>query len=347
MNIDHACRVLEHQEKLMANQLSPLGSVPAHVLERRARKGQQAALMPVIPGGGMPNHISIRDNRFTLISSDGERIAVPTLFLDCIIIGHNPNMSQMYYVHPFDGEAEGTPPDCWADNGVGPSTLAPAPQAPTCAVCEKKKWGSATSRLTGKGVPACQMSRKLAVFFGETIYMLKVTPGSFANFNSYCKYLAPQGAAQLGLEDVITRVSFERTGILKFEPTPERGGPYVPPEAYEMMENVWKGQLYREVLGLDDKPIEPERPPEPATTPEPFTYGRASAEPSPDWQTRMYPEARPMEAAPAPAEATEPPKRARKAKGTGDGVEAPQEAPKASQAMSEKVSDAFGFKFGR
>lgn len=339
----------------MANQLQPLSNVPAHIRERALARGDRRINAPVIPGGGMPNHISIRDNRFTLISSDGERIAVPTLFLDCIIIGHNPHMSQMYYAHPFDGDAEGTPPDCWADNGVGPSTLAAAPQAPTCAVCEKKKWGSATSRLTGKGVPACQTSRKLAVFFGETIYMLKVTPGSFANFNSYCKYLAPQGAPQLGLEDVITRVSFDRTGILKFEPTPEKGGPYVPPEAYEMMETVWKGQLYRDVLGLDDKPIGPERASDPVPAPEPPLQTEPVRTPPPDyWQDRTHPDPRPTEAPNArldaalgPAEATEPPKRARKSKGTGDGVEAPQQAPQAPSGMSEKVRDAFGFKFGR
>jgi hypothetical protein len=336
MNIDHARRVLEHQEKQMANELQPLSNLPAHVRARQlARNGTK--IDAVIPGGSLPNHVSIRGNRFTMIRSDGEQLELPTMYFDCLIVGHNPHMSQSYYEKAFDVNAlDYGPPDCWADNGYGPGPQVTTPQSESCAVCDKKKWGSSTSKLTGKAVPACQAARKLAVFFGDTLYQLKVTPGSFANWNSYNRYLAPQGSKNpLSYEDVITRVSFQSgsTGVLKFDPIPGNS-PYVPVEAYEMMEKIVHEAIYREVLSLGEPEKEEfirpknwenntiERPADPV----PLKDGNIGGWPPP-----------------ADVEATKAPKR-RKPDG---GVQAPQEAPPAPESMASKVSEAFGFKFNR
>jgi hypothetical protein len=337
-NINHAKRMLAHLENQMTNDLKPLSNVPHHILARVQARMAVPVNDAIIGGGGQPNHISIKGNRFTLVSADGEKIELQTLFFDCIIVGHNPNMSQSYYEGAYDPlQVDFKPPDCWADNGVGPSTNAGSPQAPTCAVCDKKKWGSDTSNLTGKGKPACQSSRKLAVFYGDTIYQLKVTPGSFKNWNSYVKYLGPAGVQNpLNYEDVITRVSFAGTGVLKFEPTPG-GNPYVPAEAYEMMEKVKEDQIYRDVLGLDDKPIgeTPQEPPVRDNSYPKMVHPGMERDP------------RPTEATPAPAEATEAPARPRRRKANGEGIEAPQEPPQASQSMADKVAAAFNFNFKR
>lgn len=346
MNINHAKRMLAHLENQMPNELQPLSNVPAHVLARRAQR-PLAETAQVGGAGAMPNRVSTRGNRFTMISAEGETLELPQLHFDCIIVGHNPHLSRMYYGKPFDPDAI-DPPDCWSDNGLAPSTDAPDPQSQTCAVCEKSKWGSATSKLTGKGIPACQSSRKLAVFFGDTVYQLRVTPGSFKNWNSYIAYLAPKGAQNpLSYEDVITRVSFQSgvTGVLKFEPTPG-GSPYVPQEAYDMEERVKEEQVYRDVLGLDDKPIgEAPQPVKnsmmqvaPTVYPE-FRPNTTLPKLEPEFLTMPH---RPMEVRdPEPPVVTEPPKRRAKK------VEAPDPPSPAPQSMADKVAEAFNFDFKR
>src|SRR6266576_7007727 len=141
---EHARRMLEHYENKEANTANELiigkTEPPAHVAHRAQLRLQgQIKQEPIrIPGGALPNHLSIRDNRFTLVSGEGETFQLPTLYIDCIIVGANPVMSRAYYEDSFDPNAVGfAPPDCWSDNGIAPSTEAGSPQHPTCSGCEK------------------------------------------------------------------------------------------------------------------------------------------------------------------------------------------------------------------
>ncbi len=98
-------------------------------------------------GSAMPPHVSIEDNRFTLIDASNNEIPVPTFdptlgpYLDAAIIDTNEHLSRIYFSGVFDKKAEGVRPDCFSDNGVAPSISAGNPQAPTCAACPQAVWG--------------------------------------------------------------------------------------------------------------------------------------------------------------------------------------------------------------
>src|SRR5262249_53205684 len=114
---------------------------------------------------------------------------------------------------PFDPNATGwSPPDCWSDNGVAPSRNAGMPQSPTCGTCPKAVWGSATSKVSGKGVPACAKYQKFALMVpGEQMpFLLRVPPNSLKNLRDYMHKFKGQ---KFGLDDVVTRISFEAGGI--------------------------------------------------------------------------------------------------------------------------------------
>ena len=78
-------------------------------------------------GSAMPPHVSIGGGRFTLIDAGNNEIPVPTfdpaigVYLDASIIDVNPVMSRIYFSGSYDVGAEGVRPDCFSDNGIGPS----------------------------------------------------------------------------------------------------------------------------------------------------------------------------------------------------------------------------------
>lgn len=185
-------------------------------------------------GGQSHPRISIRGNQFLLIDAEGIEWAAPTFnhpqtrvpMLLCVIVGGNPNKSKVYYPEPWGGVGEGVPPLCFSDNGYGPSSAAQEPQSDSCQTCRWSKWGSATSRITGKGIPACSDRKKLALMVigdetGHT-YELQVPPASLGSFATYLdKVLSmplPGGARETDLFDVVTAISFSQgqTGILEF-----------------------------------------------------------------------------------------------------------------------------------
>lgn len=227
--------------------------MPAHLAKRQVPVEQETF---VIPGGAQPQRISIKDNRFTLVSRDGEEIPIQTLFLDVVIVGGNPHMSRLYYATKFDpSRSEYVPPDCWSDNGVGPSTNAGSPQNLRCdATCKWAMWNSAPTMDGKGGKPACQSAKKLAVIVDEKLYQLKVTPGAFGNWKAYTSFLRSAGGQPLQPTDVVTRIEFESQGVLKFRPMA-----YIDEKVALLQEQFWAGGAqhseYAEVLGLDDRPI--------------------------------------------------------------------------------------------
>jgi len=237
----------------MANQLLPdiRANMPAHILARIAAR-DAAGTSPTLPpplASPQPQRVSIEGNRFTMIKADGTEVPVNSLVIEGVIAGCAPHDTQTYYAEDFKpGQVEYKPPTCFSDNGIGPSRLATSPQALKCDLCPHRAWGSAISKLTNKGKPACQRSRKLAFLWradGE-MYRLSITPGSFRNWDGYLNMLKPK----LGLDDVVTEVSFAGTGILALRPIE-----YTPDAAMAYFDKARSSPLYHDVLGLDDKPI--------------------------------------------------------------------------------------------
>lgn len=187
-------------------------------------------------GLGTQTHprISIRGNQFLLLDAEGTEWAPPPFIhpvkkvpmLLAVILGGNQNKSKVYYPDPWGGVGEGVPPLCFSDNGFGPSINAQEPQADSCATCKWSKWGSATSRITNKGIPACSDKKKVALMVigdetGHT-FELQIPPASLGAFATYVdKVLAmqlPGGQRETDLYDVVTAINFSvgETGILEF-----------------------------------------------------------------------------------------------------------------------------------
>jgi hypothetical protein len=233
--------------------------LPAYLLNRQSRGSTEDMVAGI--GSGIPAHLSITDNRFTLVDASGNEKPVQTFHLDICIVGSNNNVSRVFY-DPSKKYTKGdnAPPLCFSDNGTGPSRQSSTPQSPTCAVCPHAEWGSAVSALSGRGIPACQSGKKLAFIVpgdaDEIVYMLKVPPASLKNLQKYVKTLAANSIGSRPAEppDVITRLEFESQGVLKFSPTT-----LVDEDTYNRTEQVYASDVIRQVTGRDDTAIDPSR----------------------------------------------------------------------------------------
>lgn len=170
-------------------------------------------------GSAAPPYISIEGNKYTLIDAAGN--AQPAgqydqqlgVYLDCVIWDVADHISKVYYEKAYDPSSQTfAPPDCWSDNGVGPSRQASKPQSPLCATCPKNEWGSAVSKVSGKGVKACNDQQKVAVFVPgyQPIFLLRIPPNSLKNFRAYAERFNGQG---FDMDVMVTRLSFEPQGV--------------------------------------------------------------------------------------------------------------------------------------
>lgn len=172
-------------------------------------------------------YVSIMGGRFTLVDSSGDTEAVTTVnpktgvpFIDCVIIDAGDHASKIYFGQAFDPNAQAySPPKCWSDNGVAPSINCSEPQALSCTPdpegkygCKLAVWGSAVSKVSGKGIPACGKYQKLALLLpGDDIeFLLRVPPNSLENLRAYNAKFKGQ---PFSIRDVVTRVSFEQHGL--------------------------------------------------------------------------------------------------------------------------------------
>lgn len=174
-------------------------------------------------GSAMPPHVSIGGGRFTLIDAGNNEIPVPTfdpalgVYLDAVIVDVNSVMSRIYFAGQYDPNAEGTRPDCFSDNGIGPSVSASAPQAPTCAICPKAEWTKINAN--GKKVPWCSQKQKVALLIPgfQTLFLLAVPPNSHGPMREYVEKCKGNG---VNIANLITRISFVPgvQGTLQFQP---------------------------------------------------------------------------------------------------------------------------------
>jgi hypothetical protein len=237
--------------------------VPAYLLNRGASAVVDDNDFIGGIGAALPPHLSIADNRFTLVDAAGNERLIQTLYIDVCIIAANDKTSRMYFdpATPFN-KMDTVPPLCWSDNGTGPSRNAMRPQAPSCSVCPFSAWNSAVSRVTGRGIPACQTSKKIAFVVpgdaDDIVYMLKIPPASLGNLVTFHKTLGANtiGGRKAAPPDVITRIEFESQGILKF--TPVR---MVDEDTFNRTERAYANpSALATITGRDDIAIDPSLP---------------------------------------------------------------------------------------
>jgi hypothetical protein len=178
-------------------------------------------------GTQMPPRVSINGNKFALIDPSGSVVEVPFLpdgpALDVVFVDGNEHISKLFWGldKPYN-PGETSPPLCFSDNGVAPSSAAQEPQSATCAACPHNIIGSAISQISGARIKACGDLKKFAVVAKgfQGAYLLTIKPGSFKAWNNYTNWLQLQKLADGGrpdLSDVVTRIRFSGQGIHSFE----------------------------------------------------------------------------------------------------------------------------------
>lgn len=212
-----------------------------------------AALAERFAGGlttPQPPNISIKNGRFTVRGASGEtnRNIAPSLSLDCIIVDANPAISRMFFEGAYDPN-NAAAPDCFSDNGEGPSAFAAKPQAPNCATCPQAVWGSAINQ-NGKAVPACSTKKKVAVMVpgSNELHLLAIPPNSLKGYRSYLDAISGNGALPYQL---ITRLSFAdgEIGTLKFDFLD-----WIPQQLAAHVEGLIGSDEVAKVVGGKDKP---------------------------------------------------------------------------------------------
>jgi len=212
------------------------------------------SILQGLGGNGGPPTISLKDDRFWFVDTAGERLQHEAFTLKVIVIGVNKHgPSKVYWGRDYDPKsAENERPMCWSDNGVGPSNESLTPQHETCQGCPHNAWGSAVSKMTGKGIKACSDRKKLAVIVPEhnndTVYLLNVPPASFGNLGAYVKKLAGHslGGRKVELYDVITELSIaDKT--LNFKAVGQTNA-----DSQRLILGIWKTGEHQNVVGNND-----------------------------------------------------------------------------------------------
>src|SRR5271165_93810 len=163
-----------------------------NILQRPAYLGDSVPTTSFAAGLGVPQPPRISaDNGFTLLLANGvpHPSIPPSLFLDVVVIGHNPVASRIYYEGGYDPR-NSQPPACYSDNGVGPSSNSMQPQSELCVTCRHSVWDRPTPN--GNFVPACDHRKKLACLVagaGDTVFLLNLPPASLGAWRDYVAYI--------------------------------------------------------------------------------------------------------------------------------------------------------------
>ena len=234
-------------------------------LQGRQKRGLAATVSQNL-GTSSPPYLSLKDNRFTLVDTAGNEQMIQTYemdinkvmrgqapgpYCDVLIMDVNSHISRIFYDADYDPNAQSyQPPACFSHNGVAPSKQATKPQSPTCAACPQAVWGSATSNVSGKQIPACAQYQQVAVLvagFGMP-FLLRIPPNSLKNYRAYAEQF---NGRSFDMETVWTRLSFVSQGTLAFIPS---GFP--PPEMIALSDKLFAAQATFAMVGKLDAPIQ-------------------------------------------------------------------------------------------
>jgi len=233
-------------------------SLPAHLQDSMIGSNINQIAVGGIEVGQSHSRISIKQNRFRLLNEQGQEYVVPQLHLDVIIVGANSHVSKLYYASPFNpAEPEPAAPDCYSDNGVGPSERALNPQSTVCANCPHAAWGS---KITPAGVKvkACSDSKKLAVLLADNptgaVYELRVPAATMENLVGAINTIGKDTP----LPHVVLRMTFDATANypkILFTPIS-----YITPEQKAAVLDAIGSEEVDKTVGADDKPRDPKQP---------------------------------------------------------------------------------------
>jgi hypothetical protein len=240
-----------------------MSDLPERFKNRGESRRQIADAVTAGLGGAAPPTLSIAGNAFTLIDSSGEQEAVETKYIDVVIADVNEKVPvQRVYFGVGNRYDANNPqaPLCFSDNGIGASSNAREPQSTDCKTCPMSKWDSDVSPMTGKGVPACKIVKKLAVLplDGDTPlynfpFQLRVPVMSHAALQAYGNKFRGQ---QFDVSDVVTRISFAhgKVGQLEFEA--RKQSPWATDEVDALVNKILDSKVTDSLVGRNDVPIQ-------------------------------------------------------------------------------------------
>lgn len=263
------------------------------------------------------NRISLANNKFTFIV-DGEDIGIideeglPPTSLFFLPVATMPAVGRIYYSSPYDGDGEGSGPDCFSEDGKIPSPAAPAPQSDKCASCRQNAKGSASNG----SAKACSYIHNVVVMAAvkdgknlrwiEGLFKLSLkggslfgnTPEGFYNWRGLVAMLKQNGAR---LQQVLVHARFNTSkgappNTLMFRPLSA-----APVKLISKAISLWKemDETTREAHirvgpvtasadaeAVQDEAPAPEPKPEPKPEPEPkkkrATRKKTAAKPKPE-----------------------------------------------------------------
>lgn len=223
-------------------------NLPTYLQNSTAKKLNETALADI--GASLPPHISIRGNAFTLVDATGAQQAAGPV-LDACIADLSDVMCKQYYAEKWTPDSN-EPPACWSANGIGPSRNAMEPQSQTCEECQWNKRGSAVSALSGAAIRACRDEKWLAILIPsipQVQFQLKLTPGSFKNWQAYVK--TAEGS-QTEINNVVTRLGFQPgvTGVLTFQAVS-----YITEDTANLRNMAYEKKSFDVLVGRNDRPI--------------------------------------------------------------------------------------------
>jgi hypothetical protein len=111
--------------------------------------------------------LSSRGSKWRIIRGSVETIVAdednnPLSVFKVVILTSAPGVQRTYYKGKYDPDSSEAP-SCHSTDGHRPDANVPDPQSKLCINCPQMQWGSATSEVTGKGIPACRAGKDLAV----------------------------------------------------------------------------------------------------------------------------------------------------------------------------------------
>lgn len=264
-----------------------MNQLPAYLQNRPSRGLAQRVSENL--GTSSPPYLSLKDNRFTLVDAAGNQQAIPTYemdpakcmrgqspgpYADVMIIDVNDHLSRIYYEEGYDPTASSyQPPPCFSHNGIGPSKQSSKPQSPTCAACPQAVWGSATSNVSGKGIPACAQYQMIAVQVAghETPFLLRIPPNSLKNYRAYAEQFRGQA---FDMDNVLTRLSFVSQGTLAFIPAN-----WAPEAMLASADKLVSAKATDSMVGRLDAPIQGMLPAPAAEAPQTLPFDASAAAP--------------------------------------------------------------------
>lgn len=268
----------------MTNALAPAGQftpinwnpgMPAYLRDDSAAQAADS-LGAMFRSRAFPR-ISTADNRFTLVTADGEvmqpvvvvngaPMAMP--HVDLAFVRWADHVTKTWYANAYTADSDAQP-DCFSMNGVAPDPSAAMPQSAACASCPRNAFGSAAN---GKG-KACADGQRAAVMLaadtqvivngalqnlpaGGMAFGYRLPPMTGKNLAARVGEAKKAGVNVMG---VAMRASFVSQGVVDFQMLG-----YLPEALYKQGRVLAQSEEAERACGLDGVSSAPALPAPPA-----------------------------------------------------------------------------------